>query len=533
MLQRCARVSPSKGQEVVMRRLGLAPVIGILMMGVPASGSAEPLWRAISEATAGRPAESRVLSAGRYGVYALDRTALTTVLDRAPLVSASPAKGARALLLLPLPDGRLSLFRIQADPPARVRKSRTFTGRGLTDRTASARLEIAPDGLPARISSAEGTVSIDPWGPENGDHFVSYYNKTIAGGSSLSVADATPVTEGNAGNTPTFFVITLSPASGGTVTVQADTADGTATVADNDYLPITAQTVTFGPGETSKTLTVSVVGDLNVELDETFSLVLSNASGAVIADGTGVGTIINDDFSGVQSPGELVHDSRENVELRSQGGAPRPRFWRVNQEGYRSYEVVLDAVTGDVAAAGLRLDRLASDGVTVLQSGTPVSGGSAVALRFKNSAANPNGSEFIRATTTGCANCDQNDTVRVRAYETTYRVSRFNNSATQVTVLVVSNSTSDPIAGLASFFAANGGGHLADVPFNLAPHATLVTNTSQVPGVVGAGSILISNDAPYGAITGKAVAVEPATGFTFDTPMVPRAASTKMVPRDN
>ena len=195
--------------------------------------------------------------------------------------------------------------------------------------------------------------------------------------------------------------------------------------------------------------------------------------------------------------------------------------------------MVLDAVTGDVAAAGLRLDRLDSDGVTVLQSATPVSGGSALALRFANNGASPDLGDYIRAATTSCANCDQSDTVRLRAYETTYRVSRFNNSATQITVMVVANTTDAPITGNAAFFDAQGV-HLADIPISLAAHATLVTNTSQVPGLAGAsGSILIANDAPFGAIAGKAVAVEPATGFTFDTPMVPRSASTKMVPRDN
>jgi hypothetical protein len=356
----------------------------------------------------------------------------------------------------------------------------------------------------------------------------------VAGGlPSLAVADALPVVEGNSGNTPTSFLITLTPASGGPVTVRADTADGTATLADNDYVQVLNQTVTFNPGETAHTVTVSVVGDTQVELNETFNLVLSNPSGAVISDDTGVGTIINDDFPSPGSLGDLVHDSRDTTALESQGGLPRPRVWTINQEAYRSYEVIVDGITGNVAAGILRLDRLDSDGVTVLQSGQPVSGGSALSLRFTNSTGTPNGSQFIRAVSSGCGTCGPTDTVRVRAYETTYRVSRFNNSATQITVLVVANTTNGPVTGSAAFFSA-GGTHLADVPFSLVPRATFVTNTSAVPGLGGAsGSILISNDAPFGAIAGKAVAVEPATGFTFDTAMVPRAASTKMVPRDN
>ena len=365
---------------------------------------------------------------------------------------------------------------------------------------------------------------------------ISNANFTIvAGTSSLSVSDAVPVFEGNSGNTGSGFTISLTPASGATVTVRADTADGTATLADNDYVQVLNQTVTFNPGETAKVVTVSVVGDLQVELNETFSLDLSNPVGATIADGTGVGTILNDDFVASGSRGDLVHDSRETFDLQSSGGLPRARVWTINQEPYRSYEVIVDGITGDVGGAGLLLQRLDSDGSTVLQSGVPVSGGSALSLRFKNSTGSPNGAQLIRVGSPACtALCGPNDTLRLRAYETTYRVSRFNNSATQITVLVIANTTNQPVAGTAAFFRASDGVHLADVPFSLGPRATFVTNTSAVPGLAGAaGGILVTNDAAFGALSGKAVAVEPATGFTFDTAMVPRTASTKMMPRDN
>ena len=47
--------------------------------------------------------------------------------------------------------------------------------------------------------------------------------------------------------------------------------------------------------------------------------------------------------------------------------------------------------------------------------------------------------------------------------------------------------------------------------------------TATVPGLAGAsGSITIANDAPYGALAGKAVSLEPSAGFSFDTRMDPR-----------
>ncbi|PYS92782.1 MAG: hypothetical protein DMF64_07960 [Acidobacteria bacterium] len=88
------------------------------------------------------------------------------------------------------------------------------------------------------------------------------------------------------------FRVSLSAASGATVTVNYATADGTAT-AGSDYAA-TSGSLTFNPGETSKTVSVNVSGDTVVEPDETFMLNLSNAVGATTGAG-GTGTITNDD----------------------------------------------------------------------------------------------------------------------------------------------------------------------------------------------------------------------------------------------
>jgi hypothetical protein len=109
----------------------------------------------------------------------------------------------------------------------------------------------------------------------------------------ISVSDVT-VTEGNAGSTAAAFMVRLSAASGLPVTVQVGTADGTATE-PADYTAISPTTMTFNPGETSKTMTVQVQGDTLDEADETFAVNLSGPTNATIADGQGVGTIADDD----------------------------------------------------------------------------------------------------------------------------------------------------------------------------------------------------------------------------------------------
>ena len=94
------------------------------------------------------------------------------------------------------------------------------------------------------------------------------------------------------------FTVTLSPAAGHEVSVDYRTRDGTAQ-GDlygryGDYEE-TYGRLRFAPGETSKTVPVRLIGDWHDEGDETLFLVLSNASGAAIADGEGVGTIVNSD----------------------------------------------------------------------------------------------------------------------------------------------------------------------------------------------------------------------------------------------
>ena len=101
------------------------------------------------------------------------------------------------------------------------------------------------------------------------------------------------VTEGSTGTTSAVFTVTLSVASGRTVTVNYATASGTAT-APGDYTAKSG-TLTFNPGITSQTLAVSVVSDTVKEKTENFFVDLSNPTNATIATGRGRANITNDD----------------------------------------------------------------------------------------------------------------------------------------------------------------------------------------------------------------------------------------------
>lgn len=115
----------------------------------------------------------------------------------------------------------------------------------------------------------------------------------------LTAGDVT-VKEGNTGlspATPATFNVTLDKPWPQPVTVHYKTLDGSAT-APADYQSLSDTVLTFAPGQTSKSVTVNVVGDLIDEPNETYHLLLSSPTEATIADGDGLGKILDDDRSG-------------------------------------------------------------------------------------------------------------------------------------------------------------------------------------------------------------------------------------------
>jgi aryl-phospho-beta-D-glucosidase BglC (GH1 family) len=107
-----------------------------------------------------------------------------------------------------------------------------------------------------------------------------------------SINDVT-VTEGNSGTKVATFTLTLSQPASQTVTVAYATSNGTAT-AGSDYQAVSGS-VTFAPGVTAQTISVTIFGDTVVEANETFSVLLSNPVNATLSTSKGTGTIVDDD----------------------------------------------------------------------------------------------------------------------------------------------------------------------------------------------------------------------------------------------
>ncbi|MFN7254316.1 MAG: DUF4114 domain-containing protein, partial [Microcystis sp.] len=111
---------------------------------------------------------------------------------------------------------------------------------------------------------------------------------------SLSIENTT-VTEGNTGTQSANFTVRLSAPTNTTVTAQFTTKDGTAQ-AGTDYESSTG-ILTFAPGEVEKKIAVAVKGDTISEPTETFTVNLTGVTNAILIQGEGIGTILDNDNS--------------------------------------------------------------------------------------------------------------------------------------------------------------------------------------------------------------------------------------------
>lgn len=285
-----------------------------------------------------------------------------------------------------------------------------------------------------------------------------------------------------------------------------------------------------GSGNINDTVHLLVAGTATYTLTGTVDPLatgnLVNAASVAVAAGAtdpdpANNTATDTDVLQPRALAELSHGSVLVLDLASNGAAPDVDLFRLRQQPYSSYEIVVDEASGDLGSSGPLLERVAGDGATVVQSSQTAGVGFARSLRWTNTTSATIDDQTVRVRSAGCStDCGMDDTYRIRAYETTATVPRFNNAGTQLTVLLLQNRSGETIAGTVYFWSAAGtlAGQQA---FTLTPRQLLVLNTATVAPGVG-GSMSVVHDGPYDALAGKTVALEPATGFSFDSPLSSR-----------
>lgn len=217
----------------------------------------------------------------------------------------------------------------------------------------------------------------------------------------------------------------------------------------------------------------------------------------------------------------LTHGVLQHHDLQGTAAAPDQDWFQVPVVPRHSYEGRMSSQSGLLdtteAAAAAQFDRVDAGG-SVLTSGVePDAITGDVVVRWSSFADEV---DFLRVRGRTDADLTETSFYDIQLLDTTVSVARFNNSATQLTVFLIQNTTNRPVTGQIFFYLPDGNLQAAQ-PLNLPASGGQVLNTATAPGLQGfSGVAQIAHDGPYGAVTGKAVALEPATGFTFDTPFV-------------
>jgi hypothetical protein len=256
-------------------------------------------------------------------------------------------------------------------------------------------------------------------------------------------------------------------------------------------------------------------------------LALCLGAGTAGADVWDLGTDADNDTG---SDNEIVHGLSQVHDMAARGGGTilDADYYVFRLPNSRSYEIRVDGFTGDTSGTTTpEVSLLASDGTSVVALAEPVTTfGVAKSLRVASTVMGGTGytSHYVLVANPACGlTCTGTDEYRIRAFDTTLSLPRYNNTGGQVTVLVLQNPTNRSVNWFAGAFN-NSGIFVTGFGAILAPYATSVVNLSTLAGGQlnnTSGSLVIRNDGPYQGLAGKGVSLEPATGFTFDTALVP------------
>jgi len=326
------------------------------------------------------------------------------------------------------------------------------------------------------------------------------------------------VVEGDSGKTDATFTVSLHTVNGGATASETSVGFQASAVTASpiwDFEEVSGS-VTFpagSPDGSIATFVVPVYGDTTDEPDETFRVDLTPLTAAGLSDGSARGLIRDDDGSPSAPLTGLSHGSVLRRDLAALPGPAADADWyHFPSTAPSSYEVVVDEVSGDVQP--LAVDLLSGNEGAPVAQGVPVGTGGARSLRFYF--ADPD--QKIRVRSGGCTTgCSSEDTYRIRAYDTSYVIPRFNAAGGLRTFVIVQNRTDQPVS-ITVWFWNEQGTSAYNAQRDLSARGSVVIQASEDT----TGSIVVVHDGGYGALAGKAVTVDPLVGSSYDSVMEPR-----------
>jgi hypothetical protein len=228
----------------------------------------------------------------------------------------------------------------------------------------------------------------------------------------------------------------------------------------------------------------------------------------------------NDNFPATDNT--LRHGSEQVHDIAAVGGIPDQDWYLLPAHPYSSYEFVLDGMTGQLDFVPTSVQRFVTGSTSPLQNAEVLEAGGVLAMRWLGHVVPGVVPHFLRVQGAACGStCASSDRYRVRFFDTTYTIPRFNNSGTQSTVLLLQNAT-DQACFISLYFLRQDGSLLSAPPTGVVnAHQLLVVPTANtLPNQ--SGTVRVGHTCGYGGLTGKAVSIEPSTGFTFDTALLHR-----------
>lgn len=159
-------------------------VVCALGVAVSAQSRVPKIWTEVSEPAIRYRSAERGITPTAYRVFRLNKTALESLLVRAPQEFSEAGRFTETVVTLPMPDGTLSRFRVEQSPiiePGLAEKypelAQTYRGRGIDDPAATARFDLMRNGFHSMILSPGGTVMVDPYSPLDTANYISYFKR--------------------------------------------------------------------------------------------------------------------------------------------------------------------------------------------------------------------------------------------------------------------------------------------------------------------------------------------------------------------
>jgi len=303
----------------------------------------------------------------------------------------------------------------------------------------------------------------------------------------VSIARVEAVGEGNEGQTPVEIKLSLSSASGVPVSVDWQTVDATAR-AGSDYVAANA-TVIFAPGVTEQTVTVQVNGDIAMEEDETFSIVLGNPVNAVM-DSTGatVIRILDDDKPTPNDDRLLLTERGDDIDMLSGNDSVAGQGGNDTITGNDGNDT-LDGGEGDDRILGGE----GNDALLVSNGNDTLSGGLGDD-RFVISG-NPSGQLLIEDT-------GGKDTLDASAAGSAAIINLSPGQTSTVGGLSITLSSGGKVSDpLDTYFLQDLSGSFSDdvdTVLNIVPQVVSAINTFQPDSLIGLGSFIDKPVSPFG-----------------------------------